>query len=158
MKRLVLIGLLALALAGCGNDDPCGAGHSHDPVCLVCEGDEDPIPSTVDGDSGNLSIELVSSDPSPPLGETNHTLVVRVLDSTGAMVEGATFDLVEPWYPPGGHGTPVVPEVTESAPGEYTITQVNFLHGGRWEVRIDVSDGTTSDHVVVLLCIEPAPE
>lgn len=145
---------ILLVLAGCGNDDPCGA-HAHDPMCLVCEGDEDPIGSTVEGDSGNLSIEIVSSDPAGPIS-ANNTLVVRVLDSTGLEVEGATFSLVEPWYPPGGHGTPVVPEVTESAPGEYTITQVNFLHEGPWELRFDVADGSTTDHVVFLLCIEEA--
>jgi hypothetical protein len=152
MKRLLLLAPLALGLAACGNDDPC-AGHSHDPACLVCQGDEDPIPSTVEGDSGNLAVEIVSSDPAPPVN-ANNTMVVRVLDSTGAAIEGATFTLVEPWYPPGGHGTPVIPEVTESAPGEYTITQVNFLHEGRWELRFDVADGATTDHVVFTLCIE----
>ena len=151
--KLLALAPLALLLAACGNDDPC-AGHSHDPACTVCRGDEDPIPSTVEGDEGNLSIEILSTDPSPPVGETNHTLEVRVLDSGGAAVEGATFSLVEPWYPPGMHGTPVVPEVTETLPGEYTITQVNFLHPGRWELRFDVADGATTDHVVFALCIE----
>jgi hypothetical protein len=154
MKLLVLLVPIALAVAGCGNDDPC-AGHSHDPACLVCEGDEDPVPSTVEGDSGNLSVEIVSSDPAP-LINANNTIVVRVLDSSGASVEGATFTLVEPWYPPGGHGTPVIPTVTESTPGEYTITEVNFLHEGRWELRFDVADGATTDHVVFTLCIEEA--
>lgn len=152
MKCLLLVPF-AIAAAGCGSEDPCG-GHSHDPACLVCDGDEDPIPSTVEGDSGNLSVELVSSDPGPPIGDSNHTMVVRVLDSTGASVEGATFEKFEPWYPAGGHGTPLVAEVTETAPGEYTATQVNFLHPGHWELRIDVADGATTDHVVFTLCIE----
>ena len=153
MKRLLLLAPFAIAAAGCGSEDPCGS-HSHDPVCLVCQGDEDPIPSTVEGDSGNLSVRIVSTSPSPLLAEMNHTMVVEVLDGSGAAVEGATFDTFEPWYPPGGHGTPVVAEVTETAPGEYTATEVNFLHPGRWELRIDVADGATTDHVVFTLCIE----
>lgn len=150
--------VLGAALAGCGHeDDPC-AGHSHDEACLVCHGDEDPVtPGSVKaGDGGTFSIEIVSADPSP-LVNANNTLVVEVLDRGGQPVEGATFTKVEPFYPPGGHGTPITPTVTETLPGEYTITEVNFVHAGRWELRFDVEKDGATDHVVMTVCIEEAP-
>lgn len=158
-SSLVLLGALALA-AACGDDHGGSCeGHSHDPSCLVCEGDEDPVTagSVKAGAQGNLSIEIVSVTPSPPMGETNHVFVVRVLDADGAAVEGATISKAEPWYPPGGHGTPLTATIEETSPGEYTVSQVNFLHGGRWELRWDLADGATTDAVVHTLCIEPGP-
>jgi hypothetical protein len=151
----------ATSLAGCGSDDACG-GHSHDPACLVCEGDEDPLTAgSMFTATNGFTIELVSVTPSPMVSG-NNVIVVKVRQG-GNLVDGVSFApsselTTQTWYPAGGHGSPLLPTVTPTAnPGEYELTNVNFLHAGQWEMRFRVANGAVVGEYFMKLCIEEAP-
>ena len=157
MRTVLVVSLLALTvLASCGHADACGS-HSHDPTCLVCTGAEDPLtPGETLTASNGFTLELVSATPAPFIEGTND-LVVKVRKD-GVLVDGVDFTGTQSWYPVGGHGSPLLPTVTTTAnPGEYTITPVNFLHAGAWELRFSMTaQGVTSTYNMPL-CIEEAP-
>jgi hypothetical protein len=147
---------LSLSLAGCGEESECGE-HSHDPICLGCTGEEDPaVPGTTkEGNDGVLSIRLVSVDPEEQIVGTG-SLVVEVLDASDTLVPGVTFTKVEPFYPEGGHSTPIVPVVTpvDGFDGRYEITEVNYVHAGIWELRFELSaPGELDDQLAFEFCI-----
>jgi hypothetical protein len=156
-RRAHHLALLTLALAmigGCGDEEPgeC-AGDTHEPQCLVCNGDEDEMAAGTTKAGETFTIEIVSSDPSPHL-EGNNDLRVRVLDADGAPVDGVDFTKVEPFYPPGGHGTPIVPEVTATGTaGEYDIARINYIHEGRWELRFELASGASTDAILFVICV-----
>ena len=157
MRAILALSVCALVfLASCGNEDACG-GHSHDPACLVCTGSEDPLAAgEILTASNGFTIELVSATPAP-FTSGNNDIVVKVRKD-GTLVDGVDFAGTVSWYPQGGHGSPLLPTATATAnPGEYTITPVNFLHAGAWELRFSMSaQGVTSTYNMPL-CIEEAP-
>lgn len=159
MRSPIVLFVLSLGLAplaACGSDDPCGS-HSHDPACLVCQGDEDPLtPAEVWTASNGFTIELVSATPTPFIA-ANNELVVKVRKD-GTLTDGVDFTGTTSWYPPGGHGSPLLPIVAATGnPGEYRLTQVNFVHAGVWELRFVVAGGGATGTVNVTFCIEEAP-
>lgn len=146
-----------LTLAACGHDgEECGA-HSHDPACLVCTGAEQPLtPGTVLTVPNGYTVELVTATPDPFV-EGNNELTVRVRKD-GAPAAAVDFTGTDTWYPNGGHGSPLRPTVTPGATaGDYTLTQINFLHAGSWELRFML--GGTADPATYALpvCVEEAP-
>lgn len=152
----------ALALAagtGCGGHEDCD-GHSHDPACLACQGDEDAFAAgtRVDGQGGLLAIEVVSATPSPHVAEsTTNALRIRVLDASGQPVDNVTFSSIVPLMEGGHHGTPIVPMATATGTaGEYDITMINYIHEGRWTLTFELSAGGNTDTVQFLFCIDPA--
>lgn len=154
-QLIALVSMIALALAACGSDDEC-AGHTHEPKCLVCsQSDHDSFTSgTVKvGNDGNLKLEIVSADPSPHQ-EGNNTMVVKVMDASDQPLTGVTFDVVETYYPPGQHGTPIVPEITENGAGEYSITQINYVHEGIWTLTMELTAGSMTDTLFFEFCVE----
>jgi hypothetical protein len=159
MRAFALAATFALAvapLAACSEDDKCG-GHSHDPVCLVCQGDEDPLtPGESLAASNGFTLELVSAVPTPFNDELNE-LTVR-LRKDGNLVDGADFTGTKTWYPPGGHGSPLLPMIAPAgATGEYHLTGINFVHAGRWELRFNLTSAGTTSEYFMPLCIEEAP-
>lgn len=154
--RALLVPVLSLSLASlpaCGHEDSCG-GHSHDPACLVCLGDENPLtPGTMVTAENGFTIELVSAAPVPFVDSLNQ-LVVRIRKD-GNLVDGVLFDGTTTWYPPGGHGSPLLPVVASTTnPGEYEITSVSFIHPGRWELRFALAAGGDTGSYFMPLCIE----
>lgn len=158
MRAVLAVTLFAVTTlaAACGSEDQCG-GHSHDPTCLVCTGAEDPLtPGEILTASDGFTIELVSAAPVPFI-EGNNEIVVKIRKD-GVLVDGVDFTGTQSWYPQGGHGSPLLPTATATAnPGEYTITPVNFLHAGAWELRFNLTaQGVTSTYNMPL-CIEEPP-
>jgi hypothetical protein len=51
---------------------------------------------------------------------------------------------------PGGNQATVV----EGADGQYTISNVRFVHGGSWELHFHVAKGDQSDTVLGLFCVD----
>jgi hypothetical protein len=154
LSASLLTAWLALALAACGHSHGDCEGHSHDPACLQCEGDEDAYDAVRTGEMGNLTIELLSAEPNPHLGDNYNSLRIRVLDSEGDPVDGVTFDEIEPFTVQAGHGTPVKPVATPAGePGEYDITDLAYVHEGIWEVRFSLSAGAVSDRIVFTFCV-----
>lgn len=145
---------LAAALAGCGDDGgPDCEGHSHDPICMMCSGEEDPAePGTrVDGDAGVFSIELVEA--SQQVRPDVNVIVIRVLDAAGDPVDGVSFDAIEPTG--NTHSSPLIPvAMATGEPGEYEISSLAYLEPGTWEVRFELSAGGQSDVVTFEFCVE----
>lgn len=71
----------------------------------------------------------------PISAANNLSLRVRVLDSTGTGVTGATVT-VDPQMPIHGHGSSKTPIVVEGGGGDYFVSQVFFTMSGPWEVTI----------------------
>jgi len=122
--RRTLTGLLAgWAVAG------CGAAPAPTPAPLVFDG----APAlTVASASGALAVAVWWS-PSPP-GIGYDASQLAITDQTGAPVAGATVTIV-PWMAAHGHGASVLPTVTETAPGVYVATPIDFYMAGTWQLR-----------------------
>ncbi len=105
------------------------------------------------GESGLFTFRLVSSDPAPPVKGTNGW-TLEILDDGGMPVDGMTID-VTPYMPDHGHGTSIVPQITDMGDGEYSVTPLYLFMGGIWEVTIDAtsSDGASTDSAVFTFCI-----
>ena len=140
------LGLLSLLfLVACGNG-------ADDGVCAEEERDE-PVTGgdVLTGDSETLRLALVTLDPTvPDLGENEWTVEVR--DSGDIPVEGCTIE-VEPWMPDHGHGSTDISAV-ELGAGEYSLTPVEFVMPGYWEVALSITCGEDSDNLLLKLCIE----
>jgi hypothetical protein len=127
----LLAKMAALAvLAGAG----CGAQAS-DPTApaLVFPG---PPALTVASASGQLSIDLWWSPQQPTVGYDATQLAIT--DAAGAPVTGLTLTVV-PFMPAHGHGASVEPTVSESAPGVYVATPLDFFMAGHWELMTAIS-------------------
>ena len=114
---------VALALAG------CGAAPTPPPPELTFTGSPD---ATVTSDSGALAIALWWSPVQPTVGYDASQLAIT--DASGAPVAGATVTIV-PFMPAHGHGASVLPTVTESSPGVYVATPLDFYMSGTWQLR-----------------------
>lgn len=157
-RSALLTVLLAPSLAA------CGAGDASAPSSAQAEADA----STCDADpraeayvagmtqqsqEGRFALQLLQSDPAPP-AKGDNTWDIRLLDATGASLDGATID-VQPFMPDHGHGTSldavVVP--ASSGKGEYSISPVNLWMPGLWQVTLHVEAAELSDDVVLGFCI-----
>jgi len=123
--RLAPRHLVALLAAAAG----CGAGATPTPAPLIFEG----APAlTVASASGALSLAVWWSPSPPTVGYDATQLAITTPD--GAPVAGATVTVV-PWMAAHGHGASVLPTVTETAPGVYVATPVDFYMAGSWQLR-----------------------
>lgn len=86
--------------------------------------------------SGQLSIDLWWSPPQPTVGYDATQLAIT--DTSGAPVTGLTLTII-PWMPAYGHGASVVPTVSETAPGIYVATPLDFFMAGNWELMTAIS-------------------
>ena len=113
----------ALAAAGCG-----GQPATPDPPAL-----EFPGRAGADGASasGQLTVAVWWSPAQPTVGYDAAQLAIT--DATGAPVTGLTLTIV-PWMPAHGHGASVAPTVSETMPGVYVATPLDFFMAGHWEL------------------------
>ena len=123
--RFPLRPLLAVSLALAG----CGATPTPPPPDLTFAGSPD---VTVASDSGGLAIAVWWSPAQPTVGFAASQFAIT--DAAGAPVAGATVTVV-PFMPAHGHGGSVLPTVTESSPGVYVATPLDFYMSGTWQLR-----------------------
>jgi hypothetical protein len=101
---------------------------------------------TVASASGQLSVGVRWSPPQPLVGFDAGELTIT--DATGAPVGGLALTTV-PWMPAHGHGAAVAPAISETAPGVYVVTPLDFFMAGRWELRTTINgaavDGGAAD-------------
>ncbi len=136
---LLSVGAVALAAAGCG-------GQASEPTApaLVFPG----APAlTVASASGQLSIDVWWSPLHPTVGYDAAQLAIS--DGAGTPVAGLTLTIV-PFMPAHGHGASVAPTVSETAPGVYVATPLDFFMAGHWELLTTLASGgdgggTTND-------------
>lgn len=134
LRRSVQIGFAASLLCACGPSEATGSSSS-----AVTS-----LPVALQSASGALQVVL-NGTPSPPaLGEDTFEMAITNSDG-GAPVTGLTLTVV-PWMPAMGHGTSTVPTVSESPPGTYVISNVDFFMAGVWELRTAIS-GPVTDNV-----------
>lgn len=159
LGRLSLCAALAGTMLGCGSDD-----HGHGGSETTCEEDsrDDAFVAGISktGDGGYV-LSILDSMPAPPIkGDNRWSIEVR--DDSGAPVTGMTLE-AEPFMPDHGHGTAVVPVVTEVGEGVYTVDPVNFFMPGYWETTVTVvdpgatdseDDDTDMDTVVFKFCVD----
>jgi hypothetical protein len=89
--------------------------------------------------SGQLSIGVWWSPPQPTVGYDATQLAIT--DTAGAPVTGLTLAIV-PWMPAHGHGASVLPTVSETAPGVYVATPLDFFMAGDWELMTAIKRPT----------------
>ncbi|HVT08890.1 MAG TPA: FixH family protein [Polyangia bacterium] len=119
------------AVAGCAMAAGLGCGGASTPQSapLIFEG----APAvTVASASGALSVAVWWSPAQPTVGYAAGQLAIT--DQAGAPVAGATLTVV-PWMPAHGHGASVQATITETAPGVYTATPLDFFMSGAWVLR-----------------------
>ena len=120
--------VVALAAAGCGT-----GATTPDLPALVFPGSP---ALTVPSASGALSVAVWWSPLQPTVGYDAAQLAIT--DGTGAPVAGLTLAIV-PFMPAHGHGASVAPTVSETAPGIYVATPLDFFMAGHWELMTAIS-------------------
>ncbi len=130
--------LVACAIAtGLG----CGSTTTPQSAPLIFDG----APAvTVASASGALSVAVWWSPAQPTVGYDAGQLAIT--DQAGAPVTGATLTVV-PWMPAHGHGASVQATITETAPGVYAATPLDFYMSGAWVLRTRIQragDGEAS--------------
>ena len=117
MQRASAISFLACALFGAA---ACGGGNGATPadmtplppdfagavgkLCTDARADAWTLPIAKPSANGTFTVTLMSSAASPPLIGDLTDWTVKVVDASGAAVDGATIT-VKPWMPDHGHGT-----------------------------------------------------
>ena len=97
---------------------------------------------TVASASGQLSIDVWWSPVQPTVGYDAAQLAIT--DGNGAPVTGLALTIV-PFMPAHGHGASVDPTVSESAPGVYVATPLDFFMAGHWELMTAISRAPEAD-------------
>ena len=94
---------------------------------------------TVASASGQLTVGVWWSPAQPTVGYDAAQLAVT--DATGAPLSGLTLTIV-PWMPAHAHGASVEPAVSETSPGVYVATPLDFYMAGSWELRTAIARAT----------------
>jgi hypothetical protein len=139
-RRASLLAFFAATLAAAG----CGGATMPDLPALVFGG---PPALTVPSASGALDIAVWWSPAQPTVGYDAAQLAIT--DGSGAAVAGLALTIV-PFMPAHGHGASVAPTISESAPGIYVATPLDFFMAGNWELLTTIGaagdgGGTTDD-------------
>jgi hypothetical protein len=144
MKHLhiaLLSPLLALGLA-CSSDD--SGTHDNDlPSCEEDTRDEPYVAGIVKTGSANYTIAINDSLPAPP-AKGDNVWTIEIRDSAGATMTGLNVSTTS-YMPDHGHGSPIVPDVTEVGDGVYTMSPVNLFMPGYWEVTVTATDPGATD-------------
>jgi len=145
----LLSGLLAL---GCGTRDemPTGdgsAGSGGSEGNSECAGDFDTYEAGMSrqAEPGDVTVELVESEPAPPVVRSDNTWWLKLTDSEGEALLGAQL-LVTPFMPKHQHGSAEV-VTTELGDGRYELSPIDLIMPGVWEIPISITppDGETSE-------------
>ena len=153
LAAVALFSTAALALPACGGNQATVDGGTA--TCAQDTRALQYVPNLMQaGMNGLISVTLISSNPGPPI-KGNNDWSIRIADSAGNPVTGATID-VTPFMPDHGHGTPIKVGVTPmTSGGTYLLSPVNLFMAGLWQVTIRVTTADSkSDFVVFSFCIE----
>ncbi len=163
IRALCLVGALA-ATPGCsdggtpddGSSSGGSAGLTGDVSCATDARVDAYAPGMVkQGEQGELSFELVGSEPGPPRKGSNEVRL-RVTDSGGAPVSLALS--VDLQMPDHGHGSSVVPSISFDPDTQvFTIAPLYLFMPGVWRIDFAVSgpdDAAPLDRASFFFCIE----
>jgi hypothetical protein len=119
-------------------------------LLVGCGGSAKPAPApsfggaallTLESDSGSLEVTVRSSPQPAARGEDAFQFTLT--DASGKPISGLALS-VQPWMPAMGHGSSVTPDVQESQPGTYLVTNVILSMPGSWQLRTSVQ-GSVKD-------------
>jgi hypothetical protein len=148
----VLSGVLVL---GCGNRDATpgsegsgdNAGSGGNDGNSECSGDFDIYEAGMSrqAEPGAVTVELVESDPAPPVVRSDNTWWLKLTDAGGEPVLGAEL-VVTPFMPKHQHGSAEV-VVEELGDGQYKLSPIELIMPGVWEIPMSITpaDGETSE-------------
>jgi hypothetical protein len=130
-----LICVVAFAVSACGGSTascPTTASFSASPQLALASS------------SGALSLAVRTSP--EPLARGMNEVQYQVSNTNGEGVSGLSLAVV-PWMPDMGHGSSVLPVVTDEGQGTYLVTCVDIIMPGAWQLRTTftgpVSDSAT---------------
>jgi hypothetical protein len=148
-----------------GGSGSSGAGADGDTIGCNSGGEPfDPfmLGTSKKGKSGLYTFVLTAADPAPPASMMNNTWTVKVVDASGKPVTGATISLptsdplwsfaYDPYMPRHGHGTAIVPTVTNNGDGTAVLV-MDLSMSGVWDVFVEAKDGATVDGAMFAFCL-----
>jgi len=158
---IVTLGAGVAMLAGCGSD-----GQQVDaivPDFSVCL-DTPAIPYEpgifVTSRLGGYRVTLVSAvKDGPPMVDSpqigkNNTWVVSVTDATGGIPAEVTLTAERPWMPRHNHGAFDYPVVTPGETGMFTISKIDFIMAGYWQLKLNLVPASGDpDDATFLICV-----
>ena len=97
-------------------------------------------------DNGEYSVEVLLPDQKVEMGVNKVDIIIH--DKKDGDVAGADIT-VTPWMPSMEHGVMEKPVVNEKGGGLYTATNVVFSMTGDWELRLEITSGSTTDTVKI---------
>ena len=101
----------------------------------------------------HITFMLVSGNPAPP-AKYNNTWTIKLLDGAGHPVTDATMTAM-PFMPRHGHGTSIVPTVTNNGDGTYGVGILYFFMAGLWQVTLQVTQSSAgADTGIFSFCVE----
>jgi hypothetical protein len=104
--------------------------------------------------AGRYQVSLVPPS-TPPAINQMHSWTVKLLDSAGSPVSGATL-AVDGGMPQHGHGLPTRPRVTrEIESGTYLVDGMKFSMPGWWDIRFDIRSPLGQDRVTFNTVVSP---
>jgi hypothetical protein len=143
--------VVAFALTACG-DDSSGdddGGHTHG----ECEAADTFARNISKIGPNGVTVTITDAVPAVPGINLDNTWTVRVTDSSGAALEGASLSMQQNMPPPHDHGTDRKALSSEMGGGAYELEPVHFSMEGLWKVPISVTKGTITDQAAFEFCI-----
>ena len=145
LAGLLRSAFFGLVLLGCGHDP--SEPHPHSSDDSECSGDFDTYEAgmTRQAIPGELTVELVESEPAPPAVRNDNVWWLRLSDSEGEPVLGAELQ-VTPYMPKHQHGSAEV-VIEELGEGQYRLSPIELIMPGVWEIPVSITppEGETSE-------------
>jgi hypothetical protein len=138
---------------GCSSDSSGGASGTDNGGKISCKDDPRGMQYVANLEKAGASMKfvLMAADPAPP-AQGKNTWTLRLLDGGGQPVSGAKVEVV-PFMPDHGHGSSVVPKVTDKGDGTYSIELVYLIMPGVWQTTITATTASGQDKAVFDFCI-----
>ncbi|HEX7663059.1 MAG TPA: FixH family protein [Polyangiaceae bacterium] len=155
MRVVPILGLLAF-VAGCSSSSSDAQQQPTTTTPSLCATDSRAQTYSAGmeqmGTGGAVGVKLTNIDPNPVYkGDNDWT--ISVVDASGAPVTAATIK-VTPFMPDHGHGSSIVPTVTEQSGGSYDVNHVNLFMPGIWQITFDVTTAAgVHDASVFTFCV-----
>jgi YtkA-like len=150
-RRHARLLLPVLALAGCSNE----AGQAAKPdEAEECTGDFDVFePGMTElAEPGEITVELTSAEPSPPVVRRDNVWWLTLTDAAGNAISGATLQ-ASPYMPKHQHGSAEV-VVEDLGEGEYRLSPIELIMPGVWEIPLSVTPaGGEASEATFRFCI-----
>jgi len=99
-------------------------------------------------DNSKYGVEILLPDQKVEMGVNKIDLIIHDMkdrDVTGARIT------VTPWMPSMEHGVSEKPLINERADGLYSVANVVFSMTGNWELRVRITEGSSTDTVTIAL-------